>query len=143
MKLWQQQASDTARFFIIFSNAHKRIFVCFHKPIVLGLLNYHELKHQNKYIGMFGFHCAWYVKTAAAADNICINLYMLFILYVTALEFNITIPFSLSVPGFAGCIVWISQLVQLYFLCFQGIVNRIYLGSFLGYFPPCTLLQYR
>ena len=54
---------------------------------------------------MFGFHCAWYVKTAAAADNICINLYMLFILYVTALEFNITIPFSLSVPGFAGCIV--------------------------------------
>ena len=72
---------------------------------MLRLLNYNELKHQNKYIGIFGFHYAWYVKTAAAADNICINLYMLFILYVTALEFNITIPFSLSVPGFAGCIV--------------------------------------
>ena len=76
MKLWQQQASGTAKFFINFSNAHKRIFVCFHKPIVLGLLNYNELKHQNKYIGIFGFHYAWYVKTAAAADNICINLYM-------------------------------------------------------------------
>ena len=143
MKLWQQQASGTAKSFINFSNVNKRIFVCFDKPIMLGLLNYIWVNHQNIYIDVFGFHYAWYVKTAAAADNICINLYMLFILYVTALEFNITIPFSLSVPGFAGCVVWISQLVQLYFLCFQGIVNRIYLGSFLGYFPPCTLLQYR
>ena len=67
---------------------------------------------------------------------------LLFVLYVTAREFNIRIPFSLSIPGFAGCIVWISQLVQLYFLCFQGVVDRIYLGSFLRYFPPCTLLQY-
>ena len=48
-------------------------------------------------------------------DNICINFTwldlnsvfssLLVILYVVALEFNITIPFSLSVPGLAGCIV--------------------------------------
>ena len=76
MKLWQQQVSGTAKFFINFSNANKRIFVCFHKPIVLGLLNYIWINHQYIYIGVFGFHYGWYVKTAAAADNICINLYM-------------------------------------------------------------------
>ena len=76
MKLWQQQASGTAKSFINFSNVNKRIFVCFDKPIMLGLLNYIWVNHQNIYIDVFGFHYAWYVKTAAAADNICINLYM-------------------------------------------------------------------
>ena len=74
--LWQQKASGTAKFFINFSNANKRIFVWFHKPIAFGLLNYIWINHQNKYIGVFGFHYALYIKTAAAADNICINLYM-------------------------------------------------------------------
>ena len=75
------------------------------------------------------------VSTSTWLDVNSVFSSLLFILYVMALEFNITIPFSLSVPGLAGCIIWISQLVQFYFLCFQGIVNRIYLGSFLGYFP--------
>ena len=75
------------------------------------------------------------VSTSTWLDVNSVFSSLLFILYVTALEFNITIPFSLSVPGLAGCIIWISQLLQFYFLCFQGIVNRIYLGSFLGYFP--------
>ena len=83
------------------------------------------------------------VSTSTWLDVNSVFSSLLFILYVMALEFNITSPFNLSVPGLAGCIVWICQLVQLYFLCFQGIVNRIYLGSFLGYFPPSTLLQYR
>ena len=48
-------------------------------------------------------------------DNTCINFAwldlnsvfssLLVILYVAALQINITIPFSLSVPGLATCIV--------------------------------------
>ena len=83
------------------------------------------------------------VSTSKWLDVSSVFNLLLFILYVTGLEFNISIPSSLTLPGLAGCIVWISQLVLLYFLCFQGIVNRIYLGSFLGYFPSRTRLQYR
>ena len=75
--LYIQQASGTVKFFINFSNANKKNFVSLHKPIVLGLLNYIWRNIQNKCIGVFGFHYPWYVKTVAAADNICINLYMI------------------------------------------------------------------
>ena len=60
----------------VLKRANKRIFVCLHKPIVLELFNYKWINHQNYYTGVFGFHYAWYVKTAAAADNIYVNLFM-------------------------------------------------------------------
>ena len=45
------------------------------------------------------------VSTSTWLDVNCVFSSLLFILYVMALEFNITIPFNLSVPGLAGCIV--------------------------------------
>ena len=45
------------------------------------------------------------VSTSTWLDVDSVFSSLLFILYVTALEFKITIPFSLSVPGLAGCIV--------------------------------------
>ena len=45
------------------------------------------------------------VSTSTWLDVNCVFSSLLFILYVMALEFNITIPFNLSVSGLAGCIV--------------------------------------
>ena len=45
------------------------------------------------------------VSTSTWLDVNSVFSSLLFILYVMALEFNITIPFNLSVPGLAGCIV--------------------------------------
>ena len=45
------------------------------------------------------------VSTSTWLDANSVFSLLLFILYVMPLEFNITIPFSLSVPGLAGCIV--------------------------------------
>ena len=45
------------------------------------------------------------VSTSTWLDVDSVFSSLLFILYVTTLEFNITTPFSLSVPGLAGCIV--------------------------------------
>ena len=44
------------------------------------------------------------VSTSTSLDVNSVFSSLLFIRYVTAVEFNITIPFSLSVPGLAGCI---------------------------------------
>ena len=157
MKLSQEQASGTTKFVINFSNANKRIFVCLHKPILHGLLNYiWKIVKINILVSLaFTMHGMLKlqqqqqqqqtisVSTSKWLDVNSVFNSPLFILYVTALEINISIPSSLTLPGLAGCIVWISKLVQLYFLCFQGIVNRIYLGSFLGYFPSRARLQYR
>ena len=152
MKLWQQQASGTAKFFINIFNANKRIFVCIIQSCSGCWITYEEIIKINILVSLaFTMHGTLKllqqqtvsVSTSTWLDVNSVFSLLLLILYVMPLEFNITIPFSLSVPGLAGCIVWICQLVQLCFLCFQGIVNRIYLGSFLVYFPPSTLLQYR
>ena len=68
-----------------------------------------------------------FVSFSSCLDVNSVFTLLLFILYVKSLEFNKAFPFSFSVPGLARYIVQIGQLVQLYFLCFQGIVDSIFL----------------
>ena len=101
---------------------------------------------RNVFFRIFGFQYAWYVKTAAGADNISINLYMVrckqcfqfaaiySICFGSRIQYNDSFQFERTWSCWMYCL---NQPISsaLFPVFFKVLLTRFTLGHFLGIFP--------